>query len=145
MILYKQNTVSIINTNARSISPKIDSLSDNLVELDCLFGILTETWLSNGPALELQLEDFKERSGYTALTRNRPANARGVSHGGVAVLAKTSQANIKYFKFRNPGRYEILPAQARVKGYTREFSIIGAYMPPSMSASESKECLELIV
>ena len=37
--------VNIINTNARSLCPKIDSLVDCFEELNGTVGIVTETWL----------------------------------------------------------------------------------------------------
>ena len=43
---------SIINTNARSLCPKISSLIDCMSETDTRLAIITETWLQDGPQLE---------------------------------------------------------------------------------------------
>ena len=36
--------IKIINTNARSLCPKIDSLIDCFEELDVTLGVVTKTW-----------------------------------------------------------------------------------------------------
>jgi len=40
--------LTIINTNARSLCPKINSMTDYFNDLGCTFAIITETWLSDG-------------------------------------------------------------------------------------------------
>ena len=37
--------VTLINTNVRSLCPKINSLVECMKEVDAAFGVLTETWL----------------------------------------------------------------------------------------------------
>ena len=39
--------LTIINTNARSLCPKINSMVDYFNELECTFAIVTETWMSD--------------------------------------------------------------------------------------------------
>ena len=41
---------SMVNTNARSLCPKIRSLLDCFSELNTDLAILTETWLTSGPS-----------------------------------------------------------------------------------------------
>ena len=48
----QDTAINIINTNARSLSPKIDSLIDCFEELDATVGIVTETWLTDGESLQ---------------------------------------------------------------------------------------------
>ena len=78
----KNERISFLNTNARSLCPKISSLIDNLTQLECQIGVVTETWLSDGKTLDEDLDNLREGTGYSALTLNRPPNQRGVSHGG---------------------------------------------------------------
>ena len=39
----KDESTVFINTNARSLGPKLDSLADNLRELSCCAAVVTET------------------------------------------------------------------------------------------------------
>ena len=75
--LNKDDILTIINTNARSLCPKMDSLIDNIKELEAHIGIVTETWLSDGCGLEEDIMNFREGTGYNMLTLNRPPNNRG--------------------------------------------------------------------
>ena len=49
---------TIINTNARSICPKINSLLDTIEELDAAVAVVTETWLADGATLEEDRQDL---------------------------------------------------------------------------------------
>ena len=55
--------VTIINTNARSLCPKIDSLIDCLEEMNSSVGIITETWLADGASLEDDITDLIHGAG----------------------------------------------------------------------------------
>ena len=44
--------LSIINTNARSLKPKLESLIDCMNETDGHVAVVTESWLKDGEALE---------------------------------------------------------------------------------------------
>ena len=77
---------TMINTNARSLCPKINSLIDCFEELGVTVGVVTETWLSDGEGLEDDVQDLAHGAGLDMLYRNRPTNDRGYSHGGVAIL-----------------------------------------------------------
>jgi hypothetical protein len=79
----------------------MNSLIDYFNELYCTFAIVMETWLSHGYLLEEDLKDLQNGSGLTMICKNREANARGVSHGGVCVLARDSRAKIVPLKLHN--------------------------------------------
>ena len=64
--------LSIINTNARSLCPKIDSLITCFDELDLSFAVITETWFKDSVQLEDDLIDLRGRAGLGMLTKNRP-------------------------------------------------------------------------
>ena len=59
------------------MSPKINSLIDCFEEMDLAFGIVMETWLSDGAELEEDLADFEVGAGLGMLTRNRERPPRG--------------------------------------------------------------------
>ena len=50
--------LTVINTNARSLCPKNNSLTDCIEELKADIAIVTETWLTNGEGLEEDTEDL---------------------------------------------------------------------------------------
>lgn len=102
--------LTIINTNARSLCPKIDSLVACFEELRAHIAIVTETWFKDGPALDSDLLDLEHATGLGAVTLNRPPNpVTGVSHGGVAVFFRKSFASFKTINIANPDAFEILP------------------------------------
>ena len=51
------NMINIINTNARSLCPKIESLIDCFEELEVTLGVVTETWLADGDSLDRDIQD----------------------------------------------------------------------------------------
>ena len=57
--MYKDEYLTILNTNARSLCPKVSSLIDNLNNLECQVGIITETWLADGSDLEEDVRDLQ--------------------------------------------------------------------------------------
>ena len=74
--LNKDEIFTILNTNARSLCPKMSSLIDNLRQLQCQIGVVTETWLSDGQSLDEDLDDLRTGTGYSALTLNRKPNSK---------------------------------------------------------------------
>ena len=59
----KGTQINIINTNARSLCPKIGSLIDCFEELDGTLGIITETWLADGESLDQDVADLARGAG----------------------------------------------------------------------------------
>ena len=78
----EKNYFTILNTNARSICPKIGSFIDCFKEMDACLAVVTETWLQDGQQLQDDVDDLLHGAGLGLITRNRPPNSRGVSHGG---------------------------------------------------------------
>ena len=66
-----ENKLSIILTNARSLSPKICSLIDLYKELDITAGIITESWFVNGPTLDKELQDLELGTALKTIYKNR--------------------------------------------------------------------------
>ena len=77
----KVNTFNIVNTNARSITPKIDCFIEYLNELNTSLAFLTETWLSDTEDLDNDIRDLELGTGYSLICKNRPLNNRGYSAG----------------------------------------------------------------
>ena len=127
--------VTLINTNVRSICPKVNSLVECLDEVDAAFGVITETWLSDGDGLQEKLDDLSAGSGLGLITKNRPVNQMGFSHGGVAIVYRESACTFKEICLPNPGSFEVVVAAARFPGYSRQLVVIGCYLPPTYTLS----------
>ena len=72
----------MINTNARSLCPKINSLLDTMEELEASVAVVTETWLADGVTLEEDKQDLLLGAGISMLCKNRPCDNRGQAYGG---------------------------------------------------------------
>ena len=136
--------LNYVNTNARSLRPKITSLIDAFSQLDLTFSVVTETWFTDGSKLELESEDLLLGHGLAALTLNRPAGRAGYSHGGVAIIYKDSAATAKVLPFPNHENFEVLCAQLNVRGIKRKLFVIAAYMPPGYRVGRAKACIRHI-
>ena len=134
--------INIINTNARSLCPKIDSLIDCFDEMDTTLGIVTETWLADGDSLDRDVRDLAKGAGLEMICLNRPANSRGVAHGGVAVVANQSTCTLKKIDMANPGNFEVLTTLSSVKGHSRNLITVACYLPPNYNMARGREALE---
>ena len=61
---------TFLNTNARSLSPKINSLIECFDEMDASVAIVTETWLTDGGGLEEDLDMLEAGSGLGSVVLN---------------------------------------------------------------------------
>ena len=136
--------MTIINTNVRSICPKINSVVECFEELDATFGIFTETWLSDGEGLTEKIDDLREGAGLGTLCRNRPRNAAGFSHGGVALIWREAACSFKELSLPNPGEFEVLVASARFPGHSNQVIVVGCYLPPTYTAVRGKAALDYV-
>ena len=139
--------MTIINTNARSLAPKIDSLIECVNELDVSVAVVTETWLKDGPELEQDLLDLEGGAGLSALTLNRDPNPlTGVAHGGVAIIWRKSIGSFKRIPLglANPEKFEVLPTVGSLRGSSRKLVVIGIYMPPNYNVPKANLCLDYI-
>ena len=136
--------LNYINTNARSLRPKITSLIDAFSELELTFAVITETWFTDGSKLQAESEDLLLGHGLNNLVRNRPPGNAGFSHGGVALIYRDSNASACAFDFPNPDQFEVLPAVMTIKGIKKKFVIISAYIPPGYTVPRARACIQHI-
>ena len=116
--------LTVLNTNARSLVPKLVSFTDCFSETDARIAIVTETWLRDGSDLEKMAEDLSLGEGIGILTKNRDPNPNGVCYGGVAVLWKESLCNFKSVTCRNVNNYEVLPCVGSIRGQARKLVVV---------------------
>ena len=134
MFFNSPSNFNILSTNARSLAPKIDCCVDYFKELETSLVLLTETWLFDSEELECDIEDLELEPGYSLIYKNRPANTRGYSAGGVAIAYKKSSISLK--KIEMPGNdFEFIFSVGTMPNFTRKFIAICGYMPPAMNAN----------
>ena len=136
----------MLNTNARSLCPKINSLLDCIEELEASMAIVTETWLADGASLEDDKQDLFLGAGVSMLTKNRKRNSSGVAHGGVALLFREEACNFKEISLSKDGQeFEVLTAVGSLQGHSRKVVAVACYIPPNVSVPQSNACLEHIM
>ena len=136
--------VTIINANARSLCPKIDSLVDCFEELDGTIGIVTETWLADGDSLDRDVRDLASGAGLGMVCLNRKPNDRGVAHGGVAVVHNRSVCSLTKLDLPNPEGFEVLVTMSNLAGYSRKLVTIACYLPPNYCVQRGRAALNHI-
>ena len=134
----------MITANACSIVPKIDCFLDYLSELDASIAFLTETWLSDTPELQNDLEDLQLGTGYGLICKNRPQNECGYSAVGVAIAFKSSQITFKQINLPD-NNYELLFAVGMMPHFTKKFIAICMYMPPGLPVASVSASLTYLV
>ena len=120
------------------------SLVHCFLNLSLTFAIVTETWLAHGSRLELDTENLLLGQGLVMKCLNRPPSINGVTHGGVAIIAKESSVRLAEYDFPNPERYEVLAVTAKVANIKSKFYIIGVYIPPNYVVARGRACLNHI-
>ena len=79
----KKNVFTVALINARSLKNKMNSLNKTLNELGADVTVITETWFKpSDESINCLLEDFKHKTGYNLLRKDRRENRRG---GGLAI------------------------------------------------------------
>ena len=135
--------MTFINTSARSLCPKINSLIDPIEELDAAFAVVTETWLADGATLE-DKQDLLLGTGLLLLCKNRKPDDRGMSYGGVGLFFREELCNFKQLSMNNSHNYEILTAVGSIQGLSRKIALLGCYMPPNYTVAKARSCLGYI-
>ena len=134
---------TLINTNARSLCPKVNSLIDCCSELDCHLAVVTETWLGDSPSEAQDLEDLRLSTGIATIALNRPP-VGGVTYGGVAIMYREASLTLKDMKYPNPDKFETIYAAGSIKGHGRKLVVIAAYMPPGDRVPRARACIRHI-
>ena len=119
---------TVINCNARSLCPKLDSLIDCMTETEAVVAFVTETWMEEGDLEEM--EDRVRNAGYGMASKERKVAAvNGVTYGGVAIFWDESRSNFKRLTY-SVEDWEILICVGKVKGHSRQMVLMACYLPP---------------
>ena len=135
---------TLINTNARSLCPKINSLLDCFEEMNVDVAVVTETWLSDGESLQDDISDLSHGAGLGMICKNRPVNNRGFSHGGVAIMYQTGTSNFTRVDLPNPGDFEVIVGAGSLPGHSRKMVVVACYLPPGYDVPKGKRALDYI-
>ena len=133
--------ITVLNTNARSLCPKIESMIDCFDEMQATIGVITETWLADGDSLAEDIADLSAGAGIGLVCLNREPNALGVAHGGVAVAYNTNKCTMRRLDLPNPEKYEVLVTLATLPGYSRKLVTIACYLPPNYPVARGRGAL----
>ena len=135
---------AVINANARSLGPKIESLADCIYEVSADVAIVTETWLQNG-SVENTTVDLAGEHGldiFSLTKQNISSNGR--QYGGVAITTRASRTTFKKVDIPNPEHFEVLCIAGKVKSIREKVVIIAVYIPPNYPKHKADACLDYV-
>ena len=136
--------VNIINTNARSLRPKIASFIQCFINLSLTLAVVSETWLAAGSGLERQAEGLLLGEGLRLISLNRQPLHNGVAYGGVAIVLRDSITKASVYNFPNPEAFEVLPLSVTIVGVPRKMFVLASYIPPGYTVTKGRACLQYI-
>lgn len=128
--------MNFLLTNARSLTPKIDSLLHAFGSLRLHFACVTETWFRGGTLLEQSLGDLEGASGVKTIHRSRDGRVRKMG-GGVAFMFDTSTFNFRKRALCKENRkHEMLCVAGKVGKIPRKIVVITVYIPPDLKIAD---------
>ena len=136
----------MILTNARSLSPKICSLIDLYDERKIDFGIVTESWLVDGPILANDVIDLEGMSNLSLIYKNRSKkrqDGRTTRGGGVAFIYNPARASFKERKMKR-SVVELLCVQGTISGCRDRIFVFGIYIEPRTTVESLREVEEVL-
>lgn len=103
MGIKSDSNVRFILANARSLLPKMDSLTDAFESLRLDFALITETWFKGGKKLAQALRDVEGASGIKVVHKSRDGRLSGGGAGGVAIAFNSTTTNFKQRALKHIG------------------------------------------
>ena len=142
---YSTSSLSFLNTNARSLGPKMESLFDCIHEKNLDLAFITETWYQdNRNGLE-NLEKCSGKYSLGVLSRCRSDHANnGRQYGGVAMFFRQKSSSFEKFHLINPDDHEVLAAVGTVKGIKGKIFCLTVYEPPNLTLLRARQLHEYV-
>ena len=132
----QEDCASLLFTNARSLLPKIDSLTSAFQSLSLHGAGITETWFKGGKGLKERLDELEDSVGIKIIHKSRDGRKKKAG-GGVAFAFCTGTANFKQLALKSMTReQEVLAVVGRVAGVKRKIVVFTIYVPPATRATE---------
>ena len=139
------HSISFLNTNARSLGPKISSLTDCFEEKFLDIATVTETWFQPGDGRSEVSMDLSLGSNLGIITWERTQMAmNGRRYGGLAFIYSLTTCSFREFPLVNPENYEILTTVGDVRGVKGKFFIISCYAPPNLLVPYVRSMIDFI-
>lgn len=87
------HAIKFLLTNARSLSPKIESLQIDFTEHELDFALITKSWLKDGEVLDRDVVDLEYGTNLKIIYKNRPKKptADRTVGGGVSIVYNKSR------------------------------------------------------
>ena len=142
---YSCSSFTFLNTNARSLGPKVESLFDCMHEKGAEIAMVTETWYQSNRQGQENIEEYAGRFSLGVITRNRQEVAtNGRQYGGVAFFFRPSCSSFKEFQLNNPENYEVLATIGGVKGVRGKIFCLTVYEPPNLTLLRVRQMHEYV-
>ena len=135
----------ILLTNARSLSPKINSLHDVFNEHCIDFALITESWLKDGGILDRDVLDLEHGTNMKIIYRNqsKKSNGRRKVGGGVSIIFNLASCSFRERKIARKN-FELVAAVGRVGKMPRTVAVFCVYIEPSMKAADLEQLNSLL-
>ena len=141
--VYKPCTVNFALTNARSLTPKVDSMIETFCELDLSTMLVSESWLKKGSSLDNCLTDLEHAENLSLIHKSRASRKGKNAGGGVCIVFDKTKIALKEYPVK-AGRSEFVVACGKVANIQRKFVFISAYISPRTKAKQTRETLKNI-
>ena len=139
----------IATYNLRSLYPKINHLKTDILERSIDVSFLQEIWepqRNDDSDFDFEIEKLFEVEGLQYISSPRPANYKGVSYGGVALIVNSSKFQCKKLSVSVPKDLEVIWALAKpktAKPLFKTFILCSFYSPPDKQKN-SKLCDHIV-
>ena len=139
------DSYKLLLTNARSLSPKIESLHNTFEAHMVDVALITESWLKDGSVLDGDVCDLEHGTGLKIIYKNRPksrASARRVG-GGVTIIYDSGKCCFRERKIAG-NKFELVAAVGRIGRIERDVAIYCVYIEPRTRVGELRELEDLL-
>ena len=99
--IINSDMLKLLLTNARSLSPKIESLQNMFSEHKIDVALITESWLKDGTTLDKDVIDLEYGTNLKIIYKNRPKSRAGSRRvgGGVSIIYNKSTCSLPLMPF----------------------------------------------
>ena len=135
----------IMLTNARSLSPKIESLHTYFEEHELDFAMITESWLKDGSVLDRDVVDLEHGADLKIIYKNRPRTGLGARKvgGGVSIIFEKNKCNFRERKVVG-NNFELVAAVGKIGKIKRQIAILCMYIEPRTKVGDLEKLNELL-
>ena len=138
-------TIAFLNTNARSLGPKITSLADCFEEKRLDLATVTETWFQSDRLRQELEQEMTDKHALCMISRERSrAAANGRQYGGVAMVFRRRTCKFDVFPLVNDDDHEVLAAVGKITGIKGKVFCLSCYAPPNLTVTQARSMIEYV-